>query len=611
MDELLQLLTQVLGDDHALVVALRQRVDGDAPWAEISAEDLDAAVEAIADVAADEEIPTETVVELADLRDELVAEQSAREEAAAEDERLRQEALARITGEDEGEDGDGEGDGDDTDGEDGDGDGDAEGEGDGGDAGTDTGDDGEGDAGDGDEGEGEGAETAEQPEPVTAATPQRPALADLARRRASRTQARPRANARSELALVAAAGVPDVEAGARYSDLQAFARALVDTWQAGVKSDASGRTRVGRLSVEYPDDRWLDGNTRENMRKIEEIQRQAMQIDYREDPDDALVAAGGLCAPTEVRYDLAGISEEDRPLTAALLRFGADRGGVRFIEPPTIDDLSDAITVWTEANDQSPSDPATKACLTVTCGTETEVVIDAIVKCLQFGNFSARTFPEQVDRWMQLARAQHARTAEDRLWNQLVANSTGVSTGQNLGAARDVLENVDQIVSAYRYRHRMNPSAPLVFAAPFWLRDMMRADLVRQLPGDQTMAVTDQQIQQWFTVRNVRPIWALDSGDDNDAFRAAQPAGAITRWPDTVEVLVFHEGAHLFLDGGELDLGVVRDSTLNQTNDFQMFAETFENTAFVGIESLAVTMDLCPDGASSGTVDIDPCTVGS
>ncbi len=58
----------------------------------------------------------------------------------------------------------------------------------------------------------------------------------------------------------------------------------------------------------------------------------------------------------------------------------------------------------------------------------------------------------------------------------------------------------------------------------------------------------------------------------------------------------------IFLDGGTLDLGLVRDATLASTNDAVMFAESFESAAKVGVESLAVTATVRPDGAVAGTV---------
>ena len=57
-----------------------------------------------------------------------------------------------------------------------------------------------------------------------------------------------------------------------------------------------------------------------------------------------------------------------------------------------------------------------------------------------------------------------------------------------------------------------------------------------------------------------------------------------------------------FLDGGELNLGAVRDSTLNASNSFQLFQETFEAALFRGHEALQLSLKIAPTGASAGTV---------
>jgi hypothetical protein len=59
----------------------------------------------------------------------------------------------------------------------------------------------------------------------------------------------------------------------------------------------------------------------------------------------------------------------------------------------------------------------------------------------------------------------------------------------------------------------------------------------------------------------------------------------------------------LFLDGGTLDLGVIRDSTLVGTNDYKMFVETFENVALVGVESLQVTSTINVNGVAAALRD--------
>ena len=66
---------------------------------------------------------------------------------------------------------------------------------------------------------------------------------------------------------------------------------------------------------------------------------------------------------------------------------------------------------------------------------------------------------------------------------------------------------------------------------------------------------------------------------------------------------IYPTGSWLHLDAGELNLGVVRDSSLNSTNDFQIFAEGWENVAYVGVESDCIATAVCPSGTFSAGID--------
>jgi hypothetical protein len=84
----------------------------------------------------------------------------------------------------------------------------------------------------------------------------------------------------------------------------------------------------------------------------------------------------------------------------------------------------------------------------------------------------------------------------------------------------------------------------------------------------------------------------------------AAAAGTIPGFPGQIDSLLFTPGSWLFLDGGSLDLGLVRDSTLNAKNRYRQFSETFEGAAFRGIESLRLVMSVEPTGQTSGTADL-------
>jgi hypothetical protein len=67
----------------------------------------------------------------------------------------------------------------------------------------------------------------------------------------------------------------------------------------------------------------------------------------------------------------------------------------------------------------------------------------------------------------------------------------------------------------------------------------------------------------------------------------------------------------IFVDGGELNFGIVRDPTLNQTNDAELFVESFENTLRLAGEVLILDIDICPDGTTSAPRAISVCNTGS
>ncbi len=169
------------------------------------------------------------------------------------------------------------------------------------------------------------------------------------------------------------------------------------------------------------------------------------------------------------------------------------------------------------------------------------------------------------------------------------------------------------------YHHRMDPEASLRLVYPEWLEDMIRTDLARRLPGDsggqsERLAVADAEIDRWFSVRNINVTNVQDSPTGASTFQGflAQGAGLLNPWPSHVLMWLYPEGTWLFLDGGELNLGMVRDSTLNKTNDYQMFAETFEKAIFKGHESYAINLEVCPNGRTAATVDDSSiCVSGS
>lgn len=415
------------------------------------------------------------------------------------------------------------------------------------------------------------------------------ALADLS----------PAPKAVAPVVITAGADLPGITAGSEFSSVKEVAQALLSRKHVmGRTSGGDGEQHtVASFTTTFPSERMLNAN---------DIEGNRSKINAVTSPE-AVVAAGGLTAPVETSYEIFELGETSvRPVRDALAVFGADRGGLRFMTPPVLTDLEGAVSVWTLQDDidaataEAPN--PVKPCLRVAAGVEVTVYIDAIPLCLTFGNLSSRAYPELVERHTQLAMVQQARFAETRLLTRIGALSTQVSAGSQLGAARDIFVQLEQAAAAYRSRYRLDPSAPLRTIFPEWFKNALRADLTKQLPGDGrdgTFNLAEAEINKWFSTRNINVSWHLD-GETGQIF-GAQADGALLGFPANVIWYLFSEGTFLFLDGGTLDLGLVRDSTLNGTNDYKVFVETFEGVAKVGVEALRVTSALAIKGSSSAT----------
>lgn len=436
------------------------------------------------------------------------------------------------------------------------------------------------------------------------------------------------------LTTTARGGVSDFEPGATLTRQQA-AEAFSNKARAVQGPGGGGYERHAVFTVRstYPEGRMLRRNVTgwANIERVEAVVdaarsrnallnlQEEVQVQSASDGTGALTAAG-LCAPLETLYDIRTVGDTDRPVRDSLVRFGADRGGIQY--RPALEGVSQTggIGVWTAANDAA--DPLVpKTCVEIDCPGILDAEVDAIYQCLTFSNMSTRFDPEWMESTIRAQAVAHARFAENRILAQLVAGSKTVYSARTLGASRDILYTLDRMVAYYRNVHRYNREVPFRWIAPAWALNLMRADITRQMVGDglQSLAVTDAELLRWLAVRNINATFHLDGIDpaditlpDPDVPVPAQfytllvANSPVPDFPTALSTLLFAEGDWLWLDGGTLDFGVVRDSTLNAQNRFQTFSESFETVAFRGIESLHLVIPALPTGESAATADTTP-----
>ena len=395
------------------------------------------------------------------------------------------------------------------------------------------------------------------------------------------------------VAITAGADIPGYSAGSPIASLNEVSSLMEKRLHSlrRVNGGDGEQHIVASFSTQYPEDRFLGTDAEANSAKIESVVGQ-----------QALVASGGHAAPVEVKYDIFGIgSTTVRPVRDSLPRFQADRGGIRFVTPPSFaaGSYADAVGTWTAANDSATTpSPASKTSLTISAAAENTAVTDAVTLQLQFGNLMTRAYPELIARHNELALVQHSREAEQYLISKIEAASTAVTAGTLIGFGRDFLIAVRKAAVAYRSRHRIAQTTQLKAIIPDWVYDAMAADLALNMPGDGNLAVSRSEIEGYLAQLNV----TLVASPDITVF-GSQGTAALLEFPDSFKWYLFAEGTFLFLDGGTLDLGIIRDSSLVGTNDYKMFIETFEGIANVGIESLVITQTVNVNGVAAALRD--------
>lgn len=392
------------------------------------------------------------------------------------------------------------------------------------------------------------------------------------------------------VAITAGADIPGYTAGSNISSMSDVSQAMEKRLHSlrRVNGGDGEQHIVASVTTQFPDSLILGSNAEENSDKLANIVG-----------PKALAASGGFAAPLEASYDIFGFGTDVRPVRDSLPRMQADRGGIRFITPPVLGSYAGAVGVWTEANDiAAAAGTPVKNSLTVAGAVEQTEMTYAVTLQLKFGNLMSRAYPELISRHNELALIQHARLGEQTLLSKIGAKSTAVTTATVLGFARDFLVQIKRAAAAYRSRHRIDPGTQLKAIIPSWVYDAMAADLTMNMPGDQNLGASRGDLDSYLALSNV----TLTASIDQNTF-GAQGAGALLDFPASFTWYLFSEGSFVFLDGGVLDIGIIRDSGLVGTNDYKMFTETFEGLAFVGIESLAITSTISVNGAAAALQD--------
>lgn len=415
-------------------------------------------------------------------------------------------------------------------------------------------------------------EPVEELEPITAS---RPSAADVAKRRPRSADPKPE----PALAIVAAALEAEGKMGTRFADSDELADAINAAWN----RTTDGVRPVARINRQHRYQ--VGGDAVSNFDVFQKVMREAQAARQNE---VALTAALG-CAPSEPVYDFFGVGDAsagilDLPMVTA-------RRGSRTY-PPIVGpvNLTGQTGIGTEYTG------ASKTCFTVNCGATRDFEVVANFTCLTFDNEEGLFYPELVNHYTAESLVVHAHEVNQRLIENIRdadATTTVHDLDTNGGTVIGLLRAVVRTRAYLLERHKMSESTVVEVLFPFWFAAAYAADIAARQSSDWAQTVN---------IGLARMAADFRQAGANLQFLYDWQAGPAEGFDDFGSFLLFAPGTVVQLEGPTLDLGIVRDSTLNAANDFQTFVETWTGVAVPGPEILYVQgVETCPSGATGAT----------
>jgi hypothetical protein len=459
---------------------------------------------------------------------------------------------------------DAEGDGDDTDGE--------------------GGEDGEGDDTDGD-GDGDGedtnadadAEAGAEREMIAASGQRRPGAARRAARKGNPQKPDPRRGEGDQkfggLTIVAAANVPDMTAGQKLehtelgkaflSRVSSFGGGNSTEMKPGLLKRTSNAQQHGVARLKRPTGEFALEKGMDIEQQFETIMAAAKESSIP--GGKGLVAAGGWCAPSEQIWGFCELETTEGLLSVP--EVVAKRGGISFTRGPQFGDLfadPDFGFIQTEAQAIAGTE---KPFYAVECPPWEEVRLDAIGFGITAPILTNAAYPELVRRVLNLAGVGHARRLNASTIARIAALITNTVNwaeigGTNGSATSDALDAAEFVTNRIRQQFSMSPSATVEGIAPWWMRSVFRGDLSRRL-GVEMLAVSDADIDRFFAVRGVAFQYVYDY-----QMLTSASTGTWTRYPTSVEFMLYPAGSYVRLTNDVINLDAVYDHDLLSGNEY-------------------------------------------
>jgi hypothetical protein len=486
--------------------------------------------------------------------------------------------------------------------------------------------------------EGEGDEEAEDDDPAKKKTPakdegaepgadtvtaggKKVRVADAARNGKGRTPnvqgAETDAASEYSSQMVAAPNLPTLSAGNQFDSILDVAKAAESVFSSYPRG-------AGGQYIKTPI-MFLKRNFDPKLRISERMDEQAATavFDYAADLDrigggDALVAAAGWCAPSQIDYSLMELEGTDGYLDMPEVQIS--RGGIQFTTGPDFSTIFGGAGYWhqTEAQVQAAT---SKPCMVISCPSFTEKRLEVEGVCITGAFLQDRGYPEMVARFTRGALKAHSRKMNIFKINQVIAGSTlfdytnvanlpvTATEFKDLSVVNRLLSILDIQAVDYRYKYRMDKNALLEVFFPYWLIAQVRADVSRRMSLGlaESQAVTEAMFSSWLSARNLRGQFIydwLDAYNTTNTSTVGQTAG-VYQLPTTVEAVLYAPGTWVAGVSDVVRLDTVYDSTNLALNQYtQLFTEEGILVAKRGFESRRIKTTIDPSGVLSATADL-------
>lgn len=441
--------------------------------------------------------------------------------------------------------------------------------------------------------------------------------------------------------LVAAAGVPNYDAGQRLETMLDVAKAfeartfshaaMARTTKAGGEHQAYP---VAQLVRNYPDEFSMEGDSTDYAKLLavsdekrlpggsllRSVDLRRKEIEATDPTRDSLVAAMGWCAPSETDYSICLQITTDG--LADFPEVQARRGGIRHNTGIQFDDIfgggsCSSPTGFFDLTEAEVAAGTVKTCLEIDCPDFVDTRLGVTGLCLTGNILAIRGYPEYTATFTRGALAASAHQINREQIAAVVADSTAVTLSgapfaTDLSVVSQVMSAVELAVVDIKYRLRLQQSATLEVIMPYWILGQMRADWIRRNGTggwNDSVMVADADINAGFARRGARVQYVYDW---QDAFATCATTGMggdtpAANLPTSLQFLMYPAGTWVRAVSDVITLNSVYDSTKLATNQVtHLFTETGWAMVRMCPLSRVYTVTICPSG-STGLQRIVSC----